>query len=174
MCDDGESERFRGEAAMSIYSQIAWLPLCGGLTVIGLVGSWLAWRRRGAAAGLRGAAWSLLPLAAYLTGAIEMFWKMGTAVGSFAASFIFSPRVWSGVIVAGASGLLFVVSGGLRRRRASKKAAPVAPSGAAGLAAAKPGTALKPAKGRAGKGGSADDDDELGDVAQIDRKHGIS
>ena len=51
---------------------------------------------------------------------------------------------------------------------------PVAPSGAAGLPAAKPGTALKPAKARAGKGGSADDDDEFGDVAQILRRHGIS
>jgi hypothetical protein len=160
---------------MSTYSQIAWFPLCGGLTVIGFIASWLAWRRRGAAAGLRGAAWSLLPVAAYLTGAIEMFWKMGTAVGTFAASFIFSPKVWSGVIVAGASALLFVVSGGLRRRRASRKSAPVTPSAAAGLPAAKPGTALKPVKARAkvGKGGGADDD-ELGDVAQILRRHGIS
>jgi hypothetical protein len=156
---------------MSTYSQIAWLPLCGGLTAIGLVGSWLAWRRRGAAAGLRGAAWSLLPLAAYLTGAIEMLWKMGTAVTTFAASFIFSPKVWSGVIVAGASALLFAVSGGLRRRRASKAPAAktVAQPGAAGLPAAKPGKAIKPAKGGGGK-----DDDEFGDVAQILRRHGIS
>ena len=43
---------------MSVYSQIAWFPLCGGLTAIGLVASWFAWRRRGVAAGLRGAAWS--------------------------------------------------------------------------------------------------------------------
>jgi hypothetical protein len=49
---------------MSTYNQIAWLPLAGGLTVLGLIGSWLAWRRRGVAAGLRGVAWSLLPLAA--------------------------------------------------------------------------------------------------------------
>jgi hypothetical protein len=163
---------------MSTYSQIAWLPLCGGLTVIGLVLSWLAWRRRGAAAGLRGAAWSLLPLAAYLTGAIEMFWKMGTAVASFATSFIFSPRVWSGVIVAGASALLFVVSGGLRRRRASRasSAKPVPAPGTAGLPAATPGTSLKPAKGGAVKArvGKGDDDDDLGDVAQILRRHGIS
>ena len=74
---------------MSTYSQIAWFPLCGGLTALGLVASWFAWRRRGVAAGLRGAAWSLLPLAAYLTGAVEMLWKMGTAVTTFAASFIF-------------------------------------------------------------------------------------
>jgi hypothetical protein len=167
----GESTLAR-EAAMSTYSQIAWLPLCGGLTLIGLIASWLAWRRRGAAAGLRGAAWSLLPLAAYLTGAIKMLWQMGTAVTSFATSFIFSPQVWSGVIVAGASALLFVISGGLRRRRAGK-ASSVGPSGAAGLPAAKPGTAVQPAKGRASKGGSADDDD-LADVAQILRRHGIS
>jgi hypothetical protein len=156
---------------MSTYSQIAWLPLCGGLTVIGFVVSWLAWRRRGAAAGLRGAAWSLLPLAAYLTGAIEMFWKIGTAVGTFAASFIFSPRVWSGVIVAGASALLFAVSGGLRRHRARKAppAKPVAQPGAAGLPAPQPGKSLKPAKAGRGK-----DDDEFGDVAQILRRHGIS
>src|ERR1022692_4869463 len=148
---------------MSTYSQIAWLPLCGGLTVIGLAASWFAWRRRGAAAGLRGVAWSLLPVAAYLTGAIEMLWKMGTAVSSFAASFIFSPKVWSGVIVAGASALLFVVSGALRRRRAGKKAASSAPSGPAGLPAAKPGQSLTPARGsavkaRVGKGKGKGDD----------------
>ena len=156
------------------YSQIEWLPLCGGLTLIGLVASWFAWRRRGAAAGLRGIAWSLLPVAAYLTRAIEMLWKMGAAVGSFATGLILSPKVWSGVIVAGASALLFVVSGFLRRRRAGK--APAAKPGPAGLPAAKPGTSLTPAKGSAVKArvGKGDDDDEFGDVAQILRRHGIS
>jgi hypothetical protein len=159
---------------MSTYSQIAWLPLAGGLTIVGLIASWFAWRRRGAAAGLRGVAWSLLPVAAYLTGAIKMLWQMGTAISSFAASFIFSPRVWSGVIVAGASAVLFVVSGGLRRRRA-RKAPSVTTPGAAGLPAPRPGTALKPAQGspvkaKVGKG----DDDEFDDVAQILRRHGIN
>jgi hypothetical protein len=159
---------------MSTYSQIAWLPLAGGLTIVGLIASWFAWRRRGAAAGLRGAAWSLLPVAAYLTGAIKMLWQMGTAISSFAASFIFSPRVWSGVIVAGAAAVLFVISSGLRRRR-GRKAPSVTTPGPAGLPAAKPGTALKPAQGspvkaKVGKG----DDDEFDDVAQILRRHGIS
>src|SRR5260370_38439633 len=131
---------------MSTYSQIAWLPLCGGLTALGLVASWFAWRRRGVAAGLRGAAWSLLPLAAYLTGAVEMLWKMGTAVTTFAASFIFSPKVWSGVIVAGVSALLFAVSGGLRRRRAGRgpSAKPVPQPGAAGPPRPRPRQAGQP------------------------------
>ena len=82
---------------MSTYDKIAWLPLCAGLTGLGLVLSYFAYRRRGAGSGLRWAAWSLLPLAAYLTGSIEMFWKMGVAVGDFAKAFVFSPKVWAGI-----------------------------------------------------------------------------
>jgi hypothetical protein len=157
---------------MSTYSQIAWFPLAGGLTLLGLILSWLAWRRRGVAAGLRGVAWSLLPLAAYLTGAIKMLWQMGTAIGDFASSFVFSPRVWAGVIVAGAAGVLFAVSGGLRRGRARAKqvrdggpeARPV-PGSPATTKALKP--AKSPAKSKAA------DDDDLGEVADILRRHGI-
>src|SRR5208282_5053986 len=105
---------------MSNYDKIAWLPLCAGLTGLGLVLSYLVMRRRGAGAGLRWAAWSLLPLAAYLTGSIEMFWKMGVAIGDFATAFVFSPKVWSGIAVAGLAVVLFVASGPLRRRRVNR------------------------------------------------------
>ncbi len=103
---------------MSTYNQIAWLPLCGGLTALGLVLTWFVFRRRGLRAGLRGVAWSLLPLAAYLTGAIEMLWKMGTAIGDFATSFVFSPEKWVGVAVTGVALVAFVVSGMMRGRAA--------------------------------------------------------
>ena len=105
---------------MSTYDKIAWLPLCGGLTGIGLVLSYLAMRRRGLGVGLRWAAGSLLPMAAYLTGSIEMFWKMGVAIGDFAKGFVFSPRVWWGMALAGLAVALFVASGPLRRRRVSQ------------------------------------------------------
>ena len=55
-------------------------------------------------------------MAAYLTGSIEMFWKMGVAIGDFAKGFVFSPRVWSGIALAGVAVVLFMVSGPLRRR----------------------------------------------------------
>jgi hypothetical protein len=172
---------------MSTYDKIAWLPLCGGLTGLGLVLSFLIMRRRGIGSGLRGAAWSLLPLAAYLTGSIEMFWKIGTAIGDFATGFVFSARVWSGIAVAGVAGLLFVMSGPLRRRgiRRGKGQRAVGPQAAAtgtlpaaggGQVAtrADPGTAAVPAKARKGKARGGEDDDLGGDVEDILRRHGIT
>ncbi|MEU4534759.1 cellulose synthase [Streptosporangium sp. NPDC023825] len=99
------------------FTQIAWLPLCAGVTGVGLVLSFLLMRRRGAAAGLRAAAWSLLPVAAYLTGALPTLWQIGTAIVGFVTGLALNPMVWAGVGVAGLSALLFLVSGFLRGRR---------------------------------------------------------
>lgn len=158
---------------MSVYSQIAWFPLCGGLTAVGLVLSWLAGRRRGLAAGLRGVAWSLLPLAAYLTGAIKMIWRVGAAVGDFAGSFIFSPLVWSGIAVTGLAVVLFVVSGAMRGRRARKAAVTSPDAAATGQRASRELTAAKPAQPAAKAKGSTPADEDFGEVADILRKHGI-
>jgi hypothetical protein len=150
------------------YSQFEWLPLCGGLTLLGLIISWVVWRRRGAAAGLRWAAVSLLPLAAYLTHAVKMLWQIGSAIGSFATSFIFSPQVWAGVALTGLAIVLFVVSGTLRGR--TRKSGTKSADGPAGLPAGAPaGKALKPAK----KAKAPAVDDDLGDVADILRRHNI-
>jgi hypothetical protein len=185
---------------VSTYDKIAWLPLCGGLTGLGLVLSYLAYRRRGAGSGLRWAAWSLLPLAAYLTGSIEMFWKMGVAIGDFAKGFVFSPRVWAGIALAGLAVVLFVVSGPLRRRgvgRGQDRQAAASGAGATravsqdqaaagrGQLATRPAGTRQPdtvpaaspvkppAKGRKARNAD-DDDDDLGDVADILRRHGIT
>ena len=186
---------------MSTYDNIAWLPLCAGLTGLGLVLSYLAWRRRGPGSGLRWAAWSLLPIAAYLTGSIEMFWKMGVAIGDFAKGFVFSPKVWSGIALAGLAVVLLVVSRPLRRRGIDrdqdKRAAESGGSGSGttralsqdpagrGQLATRPGATRQPATvpaaspakppGKGRKARNADDDnDDLGDVADILRRHGIT
>lgn len=186
---------------MSTYDKIAWLPLCGGLTGLGLVLSYLWGRKRGIRSMLRGAAWSLLPLAAYLTGAIEMFWKIGVAIGDFGSSFVISARVWSGIAVFGVAVVLFVATGGIRRRgrgKAVKQAdKPADGTGLAGgsslpgLTGSQPTTAItkaqpaEPAAGQAqrvpakrgkaakkGKGG--DGDHEMKEIDEILRRHGIS
>ena len=130
----------------------------------------MVWRRRGAGAGLRWVAWSLLPMAAYLTHAVRMLWQIGTAIGNFAASFIFSPQVWAGVALTGLAIVLFVVSGTIRGRTRKPGAAGAdVPAGKAGQPAGTPaGKALKPARSKVPAV-----DDDLGDVADILRKHGI-
>lgn len=175
---------------MSTYDQIVSLPLCAGLTGLGLVLSYLVMRRRGLGSGLRGAAWSLLPLAAYLTGSVKMFWKIGVAIADFAKGFVFSTEVWSGIAVAGLAALLFVVSGPLRRRskrgqrgqrgQRDQQAVGAAKAGSGGREIAPrtapvATTASSPAPVKARKGkNAADDDDDLGDVEDILRRHGIT
>lgn len=163
---------------MSTYNSIAWFPLAGGLTALGFVLSYLAWRRRGVTAGLRGVAWSLVPVAAYLTGAIEMLWKIGTAIGDFATSFVFSPEKWAGVAVIGLAAVLFVVTGIARgrqpaktrkERRAEKTSQPAAGSAAGRTQAIAPKSS-SPAK----KASKISDDDDFSEVEQILRNRGIS
>jgi hypothetical protein len=75
------------------------------VTVLGLVGSWAAVRRRGIASGMRGAAWSLVPLGAYLTGLTK-----------FLSDLVFSPVKWAGVVVLGLGGVLYLTSGVMLRK----------------------------------------------------------
>lgn len=155
------------------FDQIAWFPLCIGLTAAGLVLSFLAFRRRGAASGLRMAAWALLPLAAYLTKALQALWTIGATVVGFVTNLVFNPMVWAGVAVAGLSFVLFVVSGVLRGRKLRKageggKAAEggAAPGAPAQKQAAKPAVESKK---KAPKG-----DDDFSDIEDLLRQRGIS
>jgi hypothetical protein len=108
------------------YGSIEWLPLTLGLTIIGLVLSYLTYRRRGLRPALMVTAWSLLPIAAYLTGATEMLWKVGTAIGQFGSGFVFSPTKWAGIGVTGLAVALFLAAGGRSRRKAAREARRVA------------------------------------------------
>ena len=104
------------------YSSIAWLPLAAGLTVLGLILSYAVLRRSGVRPALRVVAVSLLPIAAYLTGAIEMLWKIGAAIGQFGTGFVFSPAKWAGIGITGLAIALFLAAGGRERRRVAREA----------------------------------------------------
>jgi hypothetical protein len=180
------------------YSSIAWLPLAAGLTILGLVLSYLTYRRRGLRPATMGTALSLLPIAAYLTGAIEMLWKVGAAIGQFGTGFVFSPMKWAGIGVTGLAFALFIAAGGRTRRRASREARRAAradrraeaggASAPASLAKARttPGTQILPTERKpvpvdratastsakaSRKAAPADDD--LKDIEDILRKRGI-
>ena len=170
---------------MNTWNAIAWFPICVGLTGVGLVLSWFTWRRKGLRRGIRAVAWSLLPMALYLTGSILLVGRIGSAVVQFASSFVFSPKTWAGVILLCLSAAIFLTSGGVPRLRRKKRGGkgdekevsqkPGAPAvtTAGNRAVAQVGAAPKQAKpAKQGKGG--DDAGLDPDVAAILRRHGIS
>ncbi|MET7465211.1 cellulose synthase [Nonomuraea sp. NPDC005501] len=165
-----------------MFEQIPWMALCAGLTIAGLVLSFLAFRRRGAAAGMRAAAWALLPVAAYLTGALQALWTIGATVVGFVTSLVLNPLVWAGVAVAGLSVVLFVVSGVMRGRvlareggsRKGRKARREEVTGQAATgqegAAGRPAQPGKPAVEATPKRKS---DEDFSDIEDILRRRGI-
>ena len=173
---------------MPDFNDLTLLPFCVGLTLLGLIGSWAAWRRRGLAAGVRGVAWSLLPVSLYLTGLLELLWDVVKSVSSWVAHLIFSPTVWAGVALFGVSVVLYVVSGVALRRRgdAPEKAAKPKPVSAAageltatgpepasaGLAG-KP-AAAKPAKAPKASKQSKQESSEFDEIEDILKRHGIN
>jgi hypothetical protein len=102
----------------------AWVALTLSLTVAGGIWTWIAFRRRGLGSGLRALAFTLLPLAAYLTNTLELATEIVTAVGDWAGTLALSPKVWLGVAIAGVSAALYVVSGRLRRKQPRGKKLP--------------------------------------------------
>ena len=77
-----------------------------GITVLGLIISWGVYRRRGAGPGLRGAALSLVPVAAAMTGVTE-----------FVVDLAFSPVKWAGAGIAVLAVVLYLTSGVMLSRR---------------------------------------------------------
>lgn len=160
------------------FDQVPWLALCVGLTVLGVVLTWAA-RRRGAAAVLRGLAWTLLPMAAYLTGTIEVLWRMGVALVNWATGLVFNLGSWVGVGLAGLAFLLFVISGFLRARALERARAT---SGAGRPAATRSGT-TSPLPATPGQGSrqvsppqprtATTGDDDFSEIEEILRRRGI-
>ncbi|WP_051064577.1 hypothetical protein [Nocardiopsis halotolerans] len=159
---------------------ITGLALGGGLTLVGLVISFFVWRAKGAASGLRGVAWSLLPLAAGLIGLMNAVWQFVMSVFGILAGLLFNPLVWAGVALAGLAVVLYVVSGVMRARdvgtrpRGRKRTSEAAEEGARPGPAAASSSGTKGQVGSAPKqSGGADDLSDLGDIEELLRKRGI-
>jgi hypothetical protein len=135
-----------------------WFAFATSLTVVGALATWLLWRRRGAAAGLRALSFTLLPFAAYMTGTLRLFNSIASAIGSWAVHFVFSPVVWLGVGLAGVSVVLFVVSSYMRGHSAGVRGTPEVTS----------------TPSRRPAGAPAIQDDDMEDIAALLKKHGIS
>jgi hypothetical protein len=148
-------------------------PVCIAVTVVGLYLSYLAWRRKGVRSGLRGAAWSLLPAIAWLTDSVHLIGSIGSAIVQFAQGFVFSPKTWIGVVLVAVAVGLFLVTGGIPMlQRGSKRKKAVAASEPAAEGRGKEKAAIAPVSKQAPAAASGGDD--LSDVEDILRRHGIS
>ncbi|HSE10540.1 MAG TPA: hypothetical protein VLB29_17895 [Nocardioidaceae bacterium] len=145
---------------MGSIDTVTWQALTVVLTLVGLVSSGLLWRTRGPVAGLRMLAVALLPAAAYLTGTLRLLWEVGDALVTWATRLVFSPSVWAGVALAAVSLLIFLIAGRLAGRgvggprRSSGKELPAESS-------------RKPAR-------PTQEDDEMSDIEEILKRHGIT
>jgi len=143
------------------YDSASWGALAVAIsTLLGVV-TFFRWRARGLAAGLRGAAWTILPIAAWMTGLLELAFDIGDSVGRWALHLVFSPVVWLGVVLAGVSVVLFGASAMVSARQGRR-------GGAAPEALGQP-----PKRGSRSKAGEPAVDD-LDDIEAILRRHGIS
>ena len=137
----------------------AWAALTLSLTVAGSIWTWVAFRRRGLASGLRALAFTLLPVAAYLTKTLQMFTGIVGEITHWAGNLVWNPFVWAGVLLGG------VVRRAVRAFPAcSARASSVRPTRPKPLP---PGKAPKsePALGT---------DDDMAEIEALLRKRGIS
>lgn len=170
---------------MPDFSDLTLLPFCVGLTLLGLIGSWAAAKRRGTTAGVRGVAWSLLPVSLYLTGLLEMLWDVVKAASDWVVNLVFSPSVWAGVALFGVSVVLFVLTGVLRGRGKSaeaegkgkgkgKKSVGTTERAAGEITATGPAPASASKKKQPKKKAADPDAGEFDEIEDILKRHGIN
>lgn len=146
-----------------------WAALALVLSASGAVYTYLSWQRRGLAAGIRGLAWTLLPVAAWLTGTLKLGGDLVDAVTSWAGGLVFNPATWLGVILAGVSAVLFGTASTMRRRGIGTRGRPGEPRD---LTQRKTGQVSARTNRKAEPTMSTDGD--LADIEAILKKHGIT
>lgn len=145
--------------------EATWAAFAATLTLLGLVWTALAWRRRGATAAARALGFTLLPIAAWLTGTLEMFTEIAGSITDWATSLVFNPITWAGIGVGGLGVALIVVAGIVRERQLAR---------AKELGGPAPGRRLEEAPSTRERPGGPVLDDDLADIEEMLRKRGIT
>ncbi len=143
------------------------LPLCVGLTLLGVIITGLAWRRGNKGRVIQGVGLALAPIALYFSGLLRLLWDAAVALGSWASKIIFSPAVWFGLSALGLAVVLWVVGGIVAKRFAGAKAATPATKGSGAA------PAVLPARKKGAARTQAPVDPELAEIEALLKSHGI-
>lgn len=146
-------------------NDVSWGALALSLTVLGGIYTWWALRHRGITTAVRGAGLTLLPLAAWMTGLLEVFGDISDSLAHWLTRLVFSPAVWLGMVV---FFVAFVLIGG--SNAVSRRVAPDKPSRRERRAS--PEQATKAVAPTSKKDPLIDD--ELAEIQAILKKRGIS
>ena len=143
------------------------LPLCVGLTLLGVIATGIAWRRGNKGRVIQGIGLALAPIALYFSGLLRLLWDAIVAFGTWASKIIFSPAVWFGLSLLGLCIVLWVVGGLIARRTSGAKSKEVS-------ATQSTANAL-PAKKGAGKAGRSQPpiDEEMAEIEALLKSRGI-
>jgi hypothetical protein len=139
------------------------LPLCVGLTLLGIIFTGVAWRRGNRGRVVQGVGLALAPIALYFSGLLRLLWNGIVAVGTWASTLVFSPAIWLGMALLGLCLVLWVVGGFIARRSGT----PVKAVSSKGSAAA------LPAKGRPAQKQQPPVDEEMAEIEALLKSRGI-
>lgn len=156
------------------------LPLCLGLTLLGIIATVLAARRGNRGRVVQGVAATLAPIALYLSGLLRLLWNGAAALGRWATALTMSRAVWVGLGLLALCLVLWVV-GGVVARRAPRKSRKPAASAAAPTSPGRP--AVTQTAGRQGgpvttakrkaPTAQAPVDDDLAEIEALLKSRGI-
>ncbi|MGI3779214.1 MAG: hypothetical protein ACRYG2_00410 [Janthinobacterium lividum] len=154
------------------------LPLCIGLSLLGVVVAVILFVRGRRGRALQGLAFALAVAALYLVGLLRLVWDAVVAVARWATGDVFDLHAWIGFGALALSIVLWFVGGMLaRRRRRAIKAAPAATGGpkqgqvASGRAATTPAAPGK--KGGRQPAAPPAQDDDMAEIEALLKSRGI-
>jgi hypothetical protein len=151
------------------------LPLCIGLSLIGLVVTVIAFVRGHRGRAVQGLALALAPVGLYLTGLLLLVWDAVVAVVRWATGNVFDLKAWIGFGVLALCIVLWLVGRVLARRSRRRAKAVSSESKAQGQVAGKV-PAGQPAGRTAGKASAqqpAPQDDDMAEIEALLKSRGI-
>lgn len=149
------------------------LPLCIGLSLVGLVVVVIAFARGRRGRAVQGLALALAPVALYLTGLLRLVWDAVVAVVRWATGNAFDLTAWIGFGLLALCLVLWVVGGVLARRR--RRIAKAVPANASKAAQVTPGKSTSQPTGRKPQQPAKQpaQDDDMAEIEALLKSRGI-